>query len=297
MTGAGKEKQVEVRVNGEEFAIEGGAGQTIGEVLAQADARLEAAGAVIVALSIDGKAVDPEVLEELSGRPLDSIASIDIAAESSSEYRAKAIDLLLDLVGAASPLPDEEARGKLGSALATLTDSLGGLFPADELSFIKGLREVVDDRSSEDGKILSERLTMIAALFRERLAELRDPVAEFRRASSVYRGAAEELRELPVWMQTGKEGRAMQAVLVFVELFDKIIRLMPELGKHGVDANAIKVDGLELPAFYSSFNGILRDLAKAIEDRDSVLIGDLSEYEVAPRMEGLFAAIGEALPA
>jgi len=297
--GAEKGNDVEIRVNGAIFDIERGESDTIGDLLSRADSLLETAGAVIIALSFDGASVDPDDLPALSSKPAASISRLDIAAESSSDHRAKAIDLLLGVLAAASPLPDAEGRRALRDSLSSLAGSLGGLFPADELSFIHSLEEASSlgaEEKPEELARLAERIAGLDRLFHERLAELRDPIAEFRRAASVYRGAAEELRELPVWLQTGKEQQAMQAVLVFVELFNKIIRLMPELGRRGVEASAIRVGDLDLPAFYAAFNEILKELAKAIEDRDSVLIGDLSEYEVAPRMEGLFAAIGGTLP-
>ena len=291
---------MEIRVNEEIFEMDQLAGDKVGEVLSRADALLEKAGAVIVALSLDGRPVGPDELPSLSTRPVSEAARLDIIAESSNDYRARAIDLLLGIIAQASPYPDEKGRAALRESLGSLSESLGGLFPADELSYIRGLMEAAAAQAptgSAEAARFAERVAGLDSIFRERLAELRDPVAEFRRASGVYRGAAAELRELPVWLQTGKEGQAMQAVLVFVELFDKIIRLMPILGGRGVDASAIRVEGLELPAFYASFNEVLKELSKAIEDHDSILIGDLSEYEVAPRMEGLFAAIGEALPA
>ncbi|HUX36675.1 MAG TPA: hypothetical protein VMV44_02115 [Rectinemataceae bacterium] len=289
---------MEIRVNNEDIGIEQREGDTVGDILTRADGLLEAAGAVIVGVSLDGMPLDPDSLLELGARSAAKASRLDIAAEHSSDYRARAIDLLLDIVAKALPLPDVAARRALHDSLASLEEGLGGLFPSDELAFIKSLVEALKSSDeSEADRRFAESLAGFEAIFRERLAELRDPVAEFRRAATVYRGAAEELRELPVWLQTGKEGRAMQAVLVFVELFNKIIRLMPELGRKGVDAGNLRVGELELPAFYTAFNGVLKELVQAIEDRDSVLIGDLSEYEVAPRMEGLFAAIGEAIPA
>lgn len=290
---------MDIRVNDDSLEIERREGDSIGDLLARADALLEKAGAVIVALSLDGKPVDPEALAELGGRPAASAERLDIAAEPASDYRARALDLLLEILGAAAPFPDEEGRTRLREGLASLSGSIGGLFSSEELGYIKGLEEAAGAGfgGAEAQARFAERLAGLDAIFRERLAELREPLSEFRRASAVYRGAAEELRELPVWLQTGKEQEAMRAVLVFVELFNKVIRLMPELARKGVDASAIRVGELELPDFYGSFNGVLKELAKAIEDRDSVLIGDLSEYEVAPRMEGLFAAIEGALPA
>lgn len=290
---------MEIWVNDEPLELERAAGDSVGDLLSKADALIEKAGAVIVAVSRDGVPVDPDRLPELGAMPATGPGRLDIKAEPASDYRARAIDILLGILESAPPFDEAERRGKLRDSLATLSDGIGGLFPADELGYIRGLAEAAAEARSgtEGASRLAERAAGLAAIFRERLAELREPETEFRRAAAVYRGAAEELRELPVWLQTGKEKQAMQAVLVFVELFNKVIRLMPELGRRGVDANAIRIEGQDLPSFYASFNGVLKDLAKAIEDHDSVLIGDLSEYEVAPRMEGLFAAIGGALPA
>ena len=51
-----------------------------------------------------------------------------------------------------------------------------------------------------------------------------------------------------------------------------------------------------MPEFYGSFNDVLRELTGAFEHKDAVLIGDLAEYEVLPRMRDFFAAMREALP-
>jgi hypothetical protein len=52
-----------------------------------------------------------------------------------------------------------------------------------------------------------------------------------------------------------------------------------------------------MPEFYGSFNDVLRQLTDAFEHKDAVLIGDLAEYEILPRMKSFFAAMREALPA
>ena len=87
----------------------------------------------------------------------------------------------------------------------------------------------------------------------------------------------------------------MKAVLLFIETFNKAIRVIPELKRAGIDVGSLSVDGQALPDFYSSLNEVLRKLSTAFEDKDSVLIGDLAEYEVVPRMRSFFAAMEEAL--
>jgi hypothetical protein len=143
---------------------------------------------------------------------------------------------------------------------------------------------------------LSAQSDRLSSVFGERLAELRRPVAEMRAAAALFEARAAELADLPVLLQTGREDRAMKSVLYFIEIFNKVIRVIPELRRSGIDTASISVDGSSMPDFYGAFNGVLRELTDAFEHKDAVLIGDLAEYEVLPRMRSFFAAMRESLP-
>ena len=43
--------------------------------------------------------------------------------------------------------------------------------------------------------------------------------------------------------------------------------------------------------YYNELNSVLKELIDAFHINDSVLIGDLLEYEIAPRLEGLIQFI------
>ena len=143
---------------------------------------------------------------------------------------------------------------------------------------------------------ISAQSDRLSSVFGERLAEFRLPVGEMRTAAALFDERASELADIPVLLQTGKEDRAMKVVLYFIEIFNKVIRIIPELRRSGIDTASIPVGGACLPEFYGAFNGILRELTDAFEHKDAVLIGDLAEYEVLPRMLDFFAAMREALP-
>ena len=117
-----------------------------------------------------------------------------------------------------------------------------------------------------------------------------------RKAAALFDGRRGELADIPVLLQTGKEDQAMKTVLFFIEIFNKVIRVIPELRRSGIDTASITVDGQAMPEFYGSFNEVLRQLTDAFEHKDMVLIGDLAEYEILPRMNSFFAAMREALP-
>lgn len=312
---------MEFRVNDEalDLGLEAG-GATVGDMLARADELLERAGAIIVGIRVDGREIDADSFASVRDLPAAGCARIDIAAEGASGVRAKAISTLLDLLEATVDAL-AAAEGTDWKALAhgtgELAEAFGGLFPADELGYVRGFAELTARAAAEAAADaaaragggsavaqpaiatraeLSARSGQLKAIFGERLDELRDPRAEMRKAASLYASHAEELRELPVYLQTGREDRAMKAVLLFIEIFNKVIRIMPLLAAEGLSVDGIRIEGQELPLFYSSFNEVLRKLSGALEDKDSVLIGDLAEYEVAPRMSEFFGAIEEALP-
>lgn len=304
---------MEIKVNGESLSLESGTGSSLGEILAEADEILETAGAIIVGIKIDGKEVDADGFSAIKDRKGSEIGRVDIIAEALSVIKIKALTTLLELLSLSSESAGRERCDDwpaLASGLKELSEAFSGLFSADELSFVQGFADLVGKAetmaacsggTNAVGKELRDEIRQqaegLGLLFKERLVEIERPVDEMRKAAGLYAGQAGELTELPVLLQTGKDERAMKAIVFFIEIFNKVIRLIPELEQRGLDTKGLKIGEENLSEFYASFNDILRKLSSAFEDKDSVLIGDLAEYEVAPRMEGFFKAIEGPLDA
>ena len=51
------------------------------------------------------------------------------------------------------------------------------------------------------------------------------------------------------------------------------------------------IDGLPARVFIEEFNAAPRELSEAYENRDTVLAGDIAEYELAPRLLKFFATL------
>jgi hypothetical protein len=307
-----------ITVNGAPLALEMKEGGKVGELLAGADEFLDKAGSVIVSLRIDGEDIDAEGYAAYADRSLASVGSVEIRAEDAAAIRMRAIGTLLELLAIAKRFAEDTAAedtaaedtaaedtaaedwAGLRAGARDMRDAFAGLFAADELSFVQLFADILDRAGDDPDRAsrveLSAQADRLASVFGERLAELRAPVAEMRTAASLFEARAPELAELPVLLQTGKEDQAMKVVLYFIEIFNKVIRIIPELRRNGVDTSAISVGSSGMPEFYGAFNEVLRELTEAFEHKDSVLIGDLAEYEVLPRMRSFFAAMTEALP-
>jgi hypothetical protein len=294
-----------ITLNGQALALDFTEGESLGELLARADDLIEKAGSVIVELAIDGVALDADGYSRAAERSAAEEGKVEIRAEPASAIRVKALDTLIELLSLAKASSVDDGTGAsdwqaLRSGAVDLRDAFSGLFSADELSFVSAFSELL--ANAGDSPDLGARIEIaaqcerLASLFGDRLAEILDPAKEMRGAAALFAARAEELGELPVLLQTGKEDRAMKAVLYFIEVFNKVIRILPELRRSGLDTDSIRVEGADLAGFYGSFNKVLRSLTEAFEHKDAILIGDLAEYEVLPRMKSFFAAMEEALP-
>ena len=56
---------------------------------------------------------------------------------------------------------------------------------------------------------------------------------------------------------------------------------------------SMKINGASIKEFFSDFSQILNDFKQAIEDKDTILMGDLAEYEISPRLSSISNAIKE----
>jgi hypothetical protein len=54
---------------------------------------------------------------------------------------------------------------------------------------------------------------------------------------------------------------------------------------------SLVIDDIPARTFMEEFNAALIELTSAYENRDTVLAGDIAEYELAPRLIKFFAAI------
>lgn len=104
---------------------------------------------------------------------------------------------------------------------------------------------------------------------------------------------ADRLLDVPAKFQSGKDKEANELIALLADFMDKfcytvsLSRLFPDEFKD------IKIDDKDFKDFFADFSQILSDFEQAILSKDTVLIGDLSEYEISPRLTAIAAAVKE----
>ncbi len=118
-----------------------------------------------------------------------------------------------------------------------------------------------------------------------RLREITDPREALRLLLQDLNRSIEEIGEVAVLLQTGKDRQAMETIIRFSELSQCLVRIFSSLKLTA--KNHSRIGGKSFDTFFTELNLMLEELLEAFNHQDSVLIGDLLEYEIAPRLEEL----------
>lgn len=89
-----------------------------------------------------------------------------------------------------------------------------------------------------------------------------------------------KIGEVSVLLQSGKDRQAMETITRFADLIEAVLAVLPRTDGGGEPA-----------ALFSQINPRLREILDAFGAKDFILIGDILEYEIAPRLGGLAALL------
>jgi len=104
-------------------------------------------------------------------------------------------------------------------------------------------------------------------------------------------GFVPQLKEIPVQLQTGKDMTVLETIHRFSLDLQGLYQVLPLIPLAGLPGESSTVDGIPFGEYPSELAPVLSELIKALEIKDTVLAGDLSEYELAPRIERLGMAL------
>jgi hypothetical protein len=251
--------------------------KTVGDILASLEGWLSGAKRRLAAIAIDGNKISSNNLDAAFLLDLANCVRIDVETSSIMELYAEALlsarfyieqklgqkieakthsETVCDII-----VPSWDASGGrsfLGESYPVFAVKLDG--------FIL--------RGTGDGKKLEAEIG-------ERLTELANPVAALISMKETIHDITARLESLPLDIQMGKDREASETVFAFSEIAGRIFRILSFTPKSAAGHS-------ENDTFFEEFSGVLKEFLSAYEMRDSVLIGDLAEYEVSPRLSELY---------
>jgi hypothetical protein len=273
---------MDIYINGKTADITLETEKTIGDLLSGLEDWLHGLGCRINGLEIDGKTLTGTGIASVFGKNLEGTGAVNIKVCPHSE-------LVLDALYEAHTFLTARVKNEEQENIARLWRAApAASFLKDESSQLFRDIDAVFEYNGPEGKAKAER---VIPLVDERIRELLNPEEELGRIEGLVAGIAERLEELPLDIQTGKDGRAAETVNIFSAIAEKLFRLFYLIQSQGQDLSGILVDSSPVYDFLGEFNTALKELLAAYEGRDVVLVGDLAEYELAPRLRSFYGAL------
>jgi len=254
--------------------------KTLGDVLQGIDLWVSQTGNRIQGISLDGEILENDKLAGNLSMDIQRINKLEVAVRSWRELAAEALETLLGTCEHFINAQFDE-RNQIKQ---DWEKSAASRFLATDIKDIFDLAGFV---LSGEGISASD----LATLIEERKRELTDPAAETAAIETLVKGVAVRMEELPLDIQTGKDQRAAETVQLFARTGEKLFRIFFLLKPEWGSLDTFTIEDLPARNFIDDFNAALRELSAAYENRDTVLAGDIAEYELAPRLLQFYTAL------
>jgi hypothetical protein len=291
---------VRLVINGEQVDYSLQEERTLGEVVRGVQTWLNASGFQVTAVAADGTDLLAAPAASWSARAVESVTELAVIAAHTGALRIEHWRTLYDWMGmvrdslegdAKAGAPGDNLLSELLSGLpATLEGLVANPFLSRGSSLGERFREFFQGATAATVRAwpaarAAEARELLDALRRQlgaRLADAENPREASTRCAAALGSLQPRITEVSVLFQTGKDRAAMETVLAFIEAAQSLIDLLPFLPPDA-DRGRLVAD----------LTPVLQQLAGAFDAKDAILVGDLLEYEIAPRMERIIPLIGK----
>lgn len=280
--------------------------KTLEDVIFGVQSWLDGTGFIITDISADKTSIPLNHISEKGTTPIEDIGQIDLTVQSSIEAKISLFETLFEYFNYLHTAVSENDLNRIKDLITSYSDIKtsfsilfsypSGNFAVSDAAFLDTMIQesgILDTDYREDNR--SQILTVInqiKTIFHNRIRELANPLREVLLTARLLKSSIFEISDVSVLLQTGKDRQAMNVIIKFSELSQKIIRLYPILKDYGIlNEKDLSIGNKNFTDFYQNLNSILSELLKAFEANDSVLIGDLLEYEIAPQLEELIRTL------
>lgn len=271
---------MEIRINGKTADIIIEQEETLGQIIAGLDTLLSESNHWFTGFSVDGEKADSSSMEEAFSKKISSVKILDVYTQPLADFFAIC---LFDLLGDIKEYEDSGSAEK-NNFYEDWKERASSLFAQEQMPDLFSLYE-----NTFKGRGVN--LEDLRGITEERLREVKEPAVEIKRIKPAIDEICESLVNLPLDIQTGKDKRAAETIQFFTAVAEKIFRIFRQLDFQGYVTHG------ETPVtrLIGEFGAAVKELLDAYERHDTVLVGDLAEYEVAPRMKELYNSLNDEI--
>ncbi|MDR2598005.1 MAG: hypothetical protein LBC76_11890 [Treponema sp.] len=270
---------MEITINNQAADIAPDNEKTVGEIMAGLEQWLANIGQRISGLAINSKLIPSSEFEEIFRKDVTSVNMLDIKTISLAELFLESLLNLQADTEEFENLKFDEKR----EFLKIWEKRPHALFTLEQMPDIHNI--FINLFSGED-----MNAKFVSSVIEERLREVKEPLPELNNLKPLLDEICAKLANLALDIQTGKDAQAAKTIQVFSGLSEKMLRIIRQLDIQGI----LSQEAEEKEAFsgkINEFGKLIKELLEAYEKHDTVLVGDLAEYEASPKLQELYSVI------
>ncbi len=115
--------------------------------------------------------------------------------------------------------------------------------------------------------------------------------ASFEKLSELFAELAAQMEEVPVALQSGKNLEVSESIKKLADSIEQFCHIATLSSLFPDSFKNISLNGMNFKDFFADFSPILKDFEDALQNNDTVMLGDLSEYEICPRLKEISNAL------
>lgn len=113
----------------------------------------------------------------------------------------------------------------------------------------------------------------------------------FSKLSELFENLAAQMQNVPMALQSNKNLEVSESIKKLADSIDQFCHIATLASLFPDTFTQTTLNGMTFKDFFADFSPILKDFEEALQNNDTVMIGDLSEYEICPRLESISQAL------
>lgn len=109
----------------------------------------------------------------------------------------------------------------------------------------------------------------------------------FSNLSVLFKDLSEKMEQIPIDLQTGKNQEVTNSIQTLADSISQFSHVAALASLFPDTFTNTTINNMPFNEFFKDFSSILLDFEQALQNNDSVLVGDLSEYEICPRLQSI----------
>lgn len=107
----------------------------------------------------------------------------------------------------------------------------------------------------------------------------------FASLANLFNELSTKMEEVPVLLQKNETKLASESITKLADSINHFCHLAALASLFPETFTNTTIDGMNFYDFFKDFSPILADFEQALQNNDTVMIGDLAEYEICPRLQ------------